>query len=189
MNRRVLFTSCAVLFLFSAQGVSANHEQQVLGESTVAVNPVVPATSDGPGLILPDSPLYFLDTFKQNIRLFLAFSPEQKAEVHATIAGERIAELRYMVAKNNEKGIDRALTGVTDHLEKSSEQLEAAELKGENVTTLAQTLNEDIKSKRGLLEELEDTSTGELKEKVKVAKKSLLKTKVKVEEKRVFLHP
>src|ERR1035437_4242316 len=60
----------SAIVVLSSGIVFADHQQDVLG---VASAPVlsIPPTSDGPGLILPDSPLFFLDQIKQEVRLFL----------------------------------------------------------------------------------------------------------------------
>ena len=103
------FLSIALAFLV-VKPTFAHHQQQVLGVATISADTLqnlqIPSTSEGPGLILPDSPLFFLDQLKQEFRLFLVFTPEAKAKIHASIAGERMAELRFMVQKNSKRGIE-----------------------------------------------------------------------------------
>lgn len=180
---RVAVALCLLFFIFILPvPVSANELRDVLGVSTEGNGAILPPTTEGPGLILPDSPLFFLDTLKQNIRLFLAFSPEKKAVLHADIAGERLAELRFELIKNKPEAAEKALEGVTVHVKGSAEELAAAELQGRDVTALAQDLNENLKRKRDMLDVLEDSSGGEFQARVNVAQKALLESKIRIED-------
>lgn len=182
--RSIVFSALFLaLFLTFNPSVSAHHRSKVLGVSTESSNVLqMPATPQGPGLILPDSPLFFLDNIKQNIRIFTALTPEAKANVYKSIAGERLAELRFMINKNNQQGIDTALSGVSYNLEKSSEQLTQAKLSGRNVSELAKSINKDIKEKQDILNVLDSQAEGEMKGKISATWDSLLETKVEVED-------
>lgn len=177
--RRVILLPLIVSFLVvSPQSVFAMR-QSVLGTATTAtVN--MPATTDGPGLILPDSPFFFLDTIKQDVRLFFAFSPENKAKVHAQIAGERLAELRVMLAKNNQKGAVKALEGVSANLQSAVNDLEDAKLAGKDTSSLAEGLNTTINEKQATLSSLENQGGDILKTRVQVAKQTLKQAKLGV---------
>ena len=159
----------------------ASHRAQVLGEETDSTLSISP-TAEGPGILLPDSPLFFLDELKQNLRLMLAFSPETKAKVHAAIAGERLAELQFMLAKNDEDGIKIALSGVSENLKKAASDLTQAKLKGKDVKSLARTTNISIKDKQEKLSALEDQATGEFKAQVKAVKEAIKIAKIEVED-------
>jgi hypothetical protein len=148
------------------------------GQSTLSIPPTV----EGPGLILPDSPLYPLDLVKQNFRLLLAFTPEQKARAHNAIAGERMAELRIMLAKNNVKGIRTALQGVSDNLKAASENLADARLTGRNINSLAEEINNSIKEKQKTLSVLRSQAAGEVRAQVFAAEEGLKVAKVNVKE-------
>lgn len=180
--KRFLAFFVGVLFLLSTStSVLAHHKERVLGDSTTSASQI-PPTVEGPGLLLPDSPLFFLDQIKQNTRLFFAFSPESKAKVRADIAGERMAELRFMLAKKDQKGIDIALQGVVENLGKAAESLSVAQLSGRNVSALAKDVNEKIKQKQEGLDVLEATENKEIRFKAKSAQEGLLKAKVSVED-------
>lgn len=181
MKRFLVFFVGALLFLASSTSVSAHHRERVLGDSTTSASQI-PPTVEGPGLLLPDSPLFFLDQIKQSTRLLFAFSPEAKVKVRADIAGERMAELRFMLAKNNQKGIDIALQGVVENLGKAAESLAEAQLSGRNVSVLAKDVNTKIKQKQEALDVLEATENKEIKFKAKSAQEGLLKAKVSVED-------
>lgn len=152
--------------------------QRVLGASTVQIPPTV----EGPGLILPDSPLFFLDELKQSVRVFLSFTPEAKAQVHASIAGERLAELRFMLAKNNKKGIETDLSGIGDNLSESAKNISQAKLTGRDVSVLAKKINDNIKSKQQTLDLLEAQLFGEMEKRVQATSEELADAKVEVED-------
>ncbi|MDP2585875.1 MAG: DUF5667 domain-containing protein, partial [Candidatus Levybacteria bacterium] len=171
----------SAIVVLSSNQVLANHQEDVLGVVSVETLSI-PPTVDGPGLILPDSPLFFLDKLKQEFRLLLAFTPEQKATIHNAIAGERLAELQIMLARNNVSGIRIALQGVSDNLKAASGDLANAKLTGRNVALLVKEINDSIKAKQQALSGLEDKATGEIKAQVAAAKEALKIAKVQAEE-------
>ncbi len=140
----------------------------------------IPPTAEGPGLILPDSPLFFLDKIKQDIRLLLAFTPQNKAKTYSAIAGERLAELRFMLARNNKDGIETDLKGISDNLKNAANSLTDAQFKGENVEILSENINNDIKRKQESLDTLLSQSTGDLKTMVLGVQTSIYQSKAKV---------
>lgn len=181
----LFFVFILILFFFltSSKVSFANHHGEVLGIATEASALLeIPPTVEGPGFILPDSPFFFLDKLKQNLRLFFAITPEDKAKINEAIAGERLAELRFMLAKNNLKAAKTALEGVSDNLNKASGEINRAKLSGRNVTDLAKKINDNIKDKQKVMDILEGQAKGDLKLRVAEIKASLLKAKVRTEE-------
>ncbi len=153
----------------------------VLGDSAQNIAQI-PPTTEGPGFLLPDSPLFFLDKLKQRIRLFFAFTPEAKAKVYTSVAGERFAELRFMLDRQNRAGIYTDLQGVAENFSGAADQLAMAKLSGKDVSRLARSINIDIKEKQDSLDILEKEETGSLKDEIIATQRSLLESKVKVEE-------
>lgn len=179
---KVLLVIILILgFTFATiKAASADSRSEILGASTEKVQ--IPPTVEGPGLLLPDSPLFFLDQLKQNVRLFLAFAPENKAKVYTSIASERLAELRFMLAKNNRLGIQTDLMGIADNFQKAAQELSLAQLSGKNVSDLAKTINNDIKQKQQTLDILENQTRGEIKTQTKAVSEGLMVAKIKVED-------
>lgn len=174
-----------IIFTLLSSSASAYHRHVVLGDSTQTkpLNEItLPATTEGPGLILPDSPLYFLDAIKQQVRASLAVTPEAKAKLHAQIAGERMAELRLMLYRNNEKGFSKALDGLTYHFTESEKSLEEAKMSGTDVSELAKQINDSIKAKQQALDTLEQEGKSTVQVDVVKAQDLLMETKVKVED-------
>ncbi len=160
----------------------ASPRKAVLAASTDSAQISMPPTAEGPGIFLPDSPFFFLDEFKQNIRLFFAFTPEEKAKVHMTIAGERLAELRIMLAKNNASGIETDLEGIRDNSKDAVLELKNAKLSGNNVSVLATSLNAAIKDKQESLDQIDEEATGELKAEINLANTTLTGAKSEIED-------
>jgi hypothetical protein len=185
VRRLSVFLLSVVLFLavifFSSKSVSANHQEDVLGVASPETLSI-PSTAEGPGFVLPDSPLFFLDRIKQGFRLLLAFTPEQKAKIHNGITGERLAELRIMLVKNNIQGVRVALQGISDNSKAASEDLADAKLAGRNIDLLAKAINDSIKEKQKTLSELILQAKGEIKAQVIATKEALKIAKVKTEE-------
>ena len=142
--------------------------------------PQIPPIAEGPGLILPDSPLFFLDKIKQEVRLLFVFTPQNKAKTYNAIAGERLAELRFMLLRNNKNGIETDLAGIAENLESAANSLAEAQFKGENVELLSENINNDIKRKQDSLDILLSQATGELKTMVLGVQTSVFQSKAKV---------
>ena len=177
----IFLLSVSLTSLITANPVSANHLEDVLGVESMPVLSI-PPTSEGPGFLLPDSPLFFLDQLKQEVRLLLAFTPEQKAQIHNAVAGERLAELQLMLAKNNVAGVRIALQGISDNLKAAAGDVANAKLTGRNISLLAKEINDSIKEKQKSLSSLEKEAAGEIKAQAMAAKESLKVSKVKVED-------
>src|SRR3989344_114597 len=170
-----------ILIFVTSEPAYARH-RRVLGVSTQSAIPQIPPTVEGPGLVLPDSPFFFLDQIKQTTRLFFAFNPEAKAKIHNAVAGERLAELRIMLSRQNKNGIEVALEGISKNLEEASDDLNNAQLSGKNISETAREINNDIKRRQELLDVLESQAEGELRLMVSAAQASIMESKIKVED-------
>lgn len=181
MKKLLVLFVFSITFIFIVNPVFASRRLRVLGASTTTADLSMPPTVEGPGIFLPDSPFFFLDSIKQNLRLLFAFTPEQKAKVHTDIAGERLAELRFMLAKNNESGIRTDLQGISDNLSAAAKSVSDAQFSGKNVSSLAKEINQNIKAKQGTLDSLELRSIGEMRAQIKFVSESLADAKIEVE--------
>lgn len=176
------FSLTSLVFALSSNLVLAHHKAQVLGDATASSQLIFPPVTSGQGLILPDSPLFFLDQFSQQVKLLLAFSSEQKAKVRAQIAGERLAELRIMLERQSPEGINVALSQLTKEVGFAAKDLSGAAAQGANVKVLAKQINEDIKFQRKLLNLVAHQTSGVLRNQLKTARQSLKEAKVEVED-------
>lgn len=153
------------LLVFSVVPTRAYYDQDVLGTATQVNNVVFPAVTFGPGFILPDSPLYSLDKLYQQIRLALVFTPENRAQLHTQIAGERLAELRVMTSRNNQVGIDIALLELQREALAAANELKDAASQGKDVTQLARTIHQTLADYRTVVNtaksQVPDTAYGQ----------------------------
>lgn len=177
-----LFVIAVLLNFYPANAEAHPYKKDVLGVSIDASDVEVPAVSAGPGLLLPDSPLYFLDNTFQSIKLLFITAPEKKAEMHQMIAQERLAELRVMMAKDHSEGIKRALIEYNRENDSTGKELENASLKGKNINKLASSINDSMKQQREFLDKLANQSNGSLKMQLKTAKEELVESKVEIED-------
>ncbi len=186
MTKSVKYTLGLLFVVFvcivAVKPVLAHHHEQVLGEATVASELVFPPVTSGPGYILPDSPLYFLDQFSQLLRVAVAGDVKSRALAHKEIAGERLAELRIMFSRNNQYGIQTSLFGLGSEMSQSARDLSQASARGDNVQILARDLNNAIKEQRKILDELIDQSDGALAFQLKATRSALAEAKVEVED-------
>jgi putative cell wall-binding protein len=160
----------------------AHHKEAVLGEATSSSELVFPPITAGTGFILPDSPLFFADKIFQQVKIVFAFSPEQKARVRAQIAEERMAELRLMMARNHQNGINTAIFELTKEVDLTAESLSDAGAQGKNVAELAREINERIKLQRKILHAVEKQTGGVLRLQLKSARQALKEAKIEVED-------
>lgn len=137
----------------------------------------MPPTNGGPGFILPDSPLFFLDQLKQDVRVALSFSPEQRAKTYAQVANERLAELRIMLSRNDLKGARVALDGVYDNFELAANELENARFAGKVASTTAKEMANLMREHLRSLDAVEQQATGVLAKQIEVAQESILTSK------------
>ncbi len=84
-----------------------------------------------PGLT-PDSPFYFLERITEGIGTFFTFGDLKKAERHASLAAERLAEAQALVEKGKPKLVEKTLARYESQLTNSMARAEKAQAKGEN---------------------------------------------------------
>lgn len=141
----------------------------------------MPPTNGGPGFVLPNSPLFFLDQLKQDIRVSFSLTAEQRARTYMQIANERLAEFRIMLAKNEPIGARVALDGVYDNFQLASEELDNARYSGRNVSKTAKEMANLIREHQKALDVVELQAVGVLKKQVAVAQESLILSKNTIE--------
>ena len=174
-----------LIFALSATQAHAGRRQEVLGVATPASEVNFPPVTSGPGYFLPNSPLFPLDQTFQAIRVAINTDPLNRARLHSSIAGERLAELRIMFEKNDEEGIDKALSLLTKEMNQAALKLSEAKANGKDnneVQKLAGELNEQLKEQRTILKGLEDQTQDSLQLKLATARQQLREAKLSVED-------
>ncbi len=80
----------------------------------------------------PDSPFYFLEIILEEIGTFFTFGDLKKAERHAVLAAERLAEVQMIAGKGKPKLTEKTLARYVKQLEKSMARAEKAQSKDKN---------------------------------------------------------
>lgn len=94
-----------------------------------------------PGLT-PDSPFYFLERISEGIGTFFTFGDLKKAERHAALAAERIAEARAVVEKGKAELAEKTLERYKKQLNNSIARAEKAQAKGKSIKNVMEIVAE-----------------------------------------------
>ncbi len=127
MNKAALIIGflIAAMPLAAAQEVS---EEQLVGEDAG---------------MTPDNALYGFKRFGENIQLFLAFNQLEKAKLHYKLAKVRLAEAVALAKANKEDLAEKAMEEYEKILVESDSEIEKSVAQGANVTSLADSVNEE----------------------------------------------
>ncbi len=99
------------------------------------------ATSTDPGTT-PDSPLYFLKVWKEQIQTFFTFGAENKANQYLRLAEVRLAEYERMVEKGKTDIAERTLEKYESQLGRALEKIEELKADKEDVGEFLDDLKE-----------------------------------------------
>lgn len=184
MSRKKIIAILAIFGIFcSFPAFSyAYHRQDVLGDSTTSSNIDFPPVTDGPGFILPDSPLYSLDRVFQKLKLAVAFSPEAKVKTRMLLIGERVAEVRAEMVRENTSATQIALDELRAESENLSYDLRDADGQGKDIKDLAKDINDRIALHRDFLSRVAEQADDSLSLQLVAANQSLLSTKITAED-------
>jgi len=94
-----------------------------------------------PGL-LPDSPFYFLEIITEGIGTFFTFGDLKKAERHAVLAAERLAEVQAVVEKGKPEFVEKTLARYENQLNNSIARAKKAQAKDQNVEEVMARIGE-----------------------------------------------
>ena len=182
MGKFLVFLIFVFFSFFWVPSALAHHQGLVLGEATDPTQIALPTVTQGAGLILPDSPFYFLDEAFQNLKLKLTLDPEKRAKLGLQIAGERLAELKIMLLRNNPAGIDVALSQLKKADDLTGKNLNETKALGKDVGKFSQEINEAVRSHQEVLEKMENQAQGSLRLKFKAAKEAVKESKLEIED-------
>ncbi len=122
MNKKFLIAMTIVSFLF------AN-----------SANAAILPSSD---MIAPDSPFYFLQTWKESIQTFFTFGLENKAKQYLHLAEVRLDEYQKMIEKGKTEIAERTLEKYEKQLNNALQKTEELKSKGKDITDLSQKIEE-----------------------------------------------
>lgn len=135
----------AAVFTVTILVSGAMYNEKALGANSENIVDDFPFVTSGPGHIMPDSRLYFIDKLYQEFKLAVALSPQERAKVHTQILGERLAELRVMQARNNKEAMITALTEVQRESLLAAQDIRDASAQGKDVSQIAKATHQALK--------------------------------------------
>lgn len=94
--------------------------------------------------ILPDSPFYFLKTWKESIQTFFTFGAENKAKQHLHLAEVRLAEYQKMIEEGKTEIAAKTIEKYEKQLNHALEKAEEAKEKGKDAAKLKEEVSEKI---------------------------------------------
>jgi len=96
-----------------------------------------------PGLT-PDSPFYFLKTWKEQIQLFFTFGLENKVKQYLHLADVRMAEYQKMLEKGKTEIAQKTLDKYEKQLNLALQKAEELKSAGQETTDLSQKIEDTI---------------------------------------------
>jgi len=142
--------------------ISNEDEANILLDSSQKEITSIGEVSD-PG-ILPDSPLYFLKTWKRNIQLFFAFTPEKKAELELKFANEDVLVIQKLTEKGKYNIAEKLSEKYQKRIQKATEKLEQAKKRGKDVEALTEKLKENHLRQQDVLTRVLDKAPEQAKD-------------------------
>jgi len=133
---------------------------------------------------LPDNLFYFLETIAEAIGTFFTFGDLKKAERHAALAAERLAEAQVMAERGKPELAEKTLARYRMQLEKSMAMVEKAQSKGQSTEKVMEVLAKVGKATSVHLEVLAEIYE-KVPEQAKPAIENAMKASVKGHEKAV----
>lgn len=105
--------------------------------------------------------LYFLKTWKENLRGFLIFGSAQKAEYEVFLATKRVLEAESLISKNSETAANETVNRALSLLDQSLANLEKS---GQDKSIVAVEIKNRLDNLIILVDKLRESKEGSLKE-------------------------
>lgn len=94
--------------------------------------------------ITPDSPFYFLKTWKEKIQLFFTFGKENKAKQFLHLSEVRLAEYQKMLDKGKNEIAQKTLEKYEKQLSQAVQKVKELKQKGKNVEDISQKVQDSL---------------------------------------------
>jgi hypothetical protein len=150
MRRSLIFAFCIFLVNTLALHSAEVYAQNV--EATAAANVSgLPAVS-----LLPDNPLYFLKTLKENIQLTITRSSSGQANLLLDFAQKRLAEALKVTEKGKVHISEKLFAAFGRDIEAAKEKIGEAKRQGEQTRGLLIKLQQTVDYQRAVLEKMQE---------------------------------
>ncbi|OGD85799.1 hypothetical protein A2Z23_00770 [Candidatus Curtissbacteria bacterium RBG_16_39_7] len=114
--------------------------------------------------LLPDHPIYFLITWKENAQRFLEGNVSQKAHFDTILAGKRIKETYLLIQKGNFKTSMGTVKRYSKQMERLEKELSGAQKQGADVVTTLDLLADNLFRHQDLMAQIISSVPDEQKE-------------------------
>jgi hypothetical protein len=94
--------------------------------------------------ITPDSPFYFLKTWKETIQTFFTFGAENKAEQYMHLANVRLAEYQKMIENGKTDIAQKTLNKYQKQLDQATQIIQNLQEKGNDVGEISQKAQDAV---------------------------------------------
>ena len=154
----VLLLGAAILAHSSALAVGATPEPDAFGVGAGQASSASPSAevSELPTVhILPDSPLYFLKTIKENTQLLVTRSDAGQADLVLKFAQKRLAEALKVAEKGKIHISEKLLDAFGKDVETAQQKIREARARGEKTYNLLVELQKTIIYQKSVIEKLQ----------------------------------
>jgi len=158
--------------LFLVLGVNSLAMAQVTSTQSTTTQATTTQVTLPPAGLTPDSPFYFLNQFREAVQMFFTFNPEAKAKLEVSFASERVAEIKAVISTKGvqDKAVAVAETSLQNSLSNAAKIVAAEKSKGNDVSQLANSLNDQIAQNKELLSQVFDNQKNALDVKIEELK-------------------
>lgn len=133
MNKKFLMTVVISFFIFTNSASAA----------------ILPSSD----IIAPDSPFYFLQTWKESIQTFFTFGAENKAKQYLHLAEVRLNEYQNLIDKGKTEIAEKTLAKYEKQLDNALQKTEELKNKGKDIKDLSQKIEETVSKHLEVLQE------------------------------------
>ena len=153
----------AVLFVVRSAAAQTNANSNGNTAATTVTDEAAETVEAG---ILPDSPLYVLKSWWEDVRVAFTFDETKKAELEERLAAKRLAEFEQLVAKGKVDLAERHLAQFERRLSRVEERLEHLQQRGKDVDTLLEKLQQRRLAHQEVLQRVYDQVPEEARERI-----------------------
>jgi hypothetical protein len=101
----------------------------------------------------PDSPFYFLKTWREQIQLFFTFNAEQKAQQYIHLSEVRLAEYKKMIEQGKTDIAQKVLDKYQEQLDRATEKAKELKDKGKDIKDITSKIEESVAKHSEVLKE------------------------------------
>src|SRR5258708_6651869 len=162
MKKTSIIVILLIVFLVTAQITFAQDATlTVIPSPSPAMHKEIEYTLPYPGL-LPDSPLYQIKTFRDNLISFFISNPLKKAEFDLLQADKRLAagQSLFDEHKNNEQMISAVISKSGNYFDMALGKLQEAKTQGEETNSVAGKMFTAAQKHEEVLQKLSTQATG-----------------------------